>query len=110
VGHTVVTATDPHVPASLSKKLHNKLRRETDFDGVILCDSLNASGLEVYGNADELVALAVEAGNDLLLTTEHKTHYEALLRAVRQGRISEERLDESVKRILKLKIEYGIIS
>lgn len=52
---------------------------------------------------------AVQAGNDLLCCTEFQTQIPAVIDAVKAGTISEERIDESVERILKLKIELGII-
>ena len=54
--------------------------------------------------------LAVEAGNDLLCCTDFQTQIPAVINAVRSGEISEERIDESVRRILDLKLELGIIS
>ena len=74
------------------------------FDGLVITDAL-AMGAVVndYGSADAAV-LAVEAGVDLLLMPrDYETAYNAVLDAVNSGRISEERLDESVMRILMFK-------
>ena len=53
--------------------------------------------------------MAVEAGNDLLISTEFESQYAAILSAVQTGRITEERIDESVRRILRFKKEIGIL-
>ena len=57
-----------------------------------------------------LAVAAVKAGSDLLLTADYETQIPAIVRAVMNGEISRERIDESVLRILKLKIEFGIIT
>ena len=109
MGHSVVQAIDPDAPASLSRKVHNLLRRTYGFDGVIITDALDAQGLSAYGSPEELAVGAVQAGSDLLLTGEYEVQIPALVQAVQRGEIARERIDESVLRILKLKIEYGII-
>ena len=97
--------TSDGLPASLSKELiTDRLRGELGFDGLVITDAL-AMGAVVndYGSADAAV-LAVEAGVDLLLMPrDYETAYNAVLDAVNSGRISEERLDESVMRILMFK-------
>ena len=97
--------TTDGLPASLSKELiTDRLRGELGFDGLVITDAL-AMGAVVndYGSADAAV-LAVEAGVDLLLMPrDYETAYNAVLDAVNSGRISEERLDESVMRILMFK-------
>lgn len=110
MGHSVMTAIDPQNPAALSKAVHRQLRKELDFDGVIITDCLTEDPWELYPEGDALAVAAVEAGNDLLVTDRGAEVFAALLEAVERGRISEKRLEESVLRILKLKIEYGIIS
>jgi len=110
MGHSVVTGTDPDAPASLSRKVHNILRRNFGFDGVIISGDLGAAGLEAYGQPDVLAVAAVQAGSDLLLTSDFETQIPAVIKAVRSGEIAVERIDESVLRILKLKIEFSILT
>ncbi len=104
VGHITVPDLDS-VPASLSRNIiMNELRGLLGFDGVVITDSLEMRAVsEVYGNA-ELAVMAVEAGNDILLTPESLEEAVAgIENAVSEGRISEERINESVKRIVELK-------
>ena len=108
VSHNIVTSLDRKYPASLSKKAHAALRN-LGFDGVAMTDDLNMGAItEGYGQAEAAV-MAVEAGNDMLITADFKTGMVAVLRAVQSGRIKESRLNESVRRILKWKHDLGLI-
>ena len=109
VGHIIVTALDDAVPASLSPCVHCYLRETMGFDGVILTDDLEMEAItDAYGSGEAAV-MAVLAGNDLLCSTDYRTQYQAVLEAVQSGRISMERLDESVLRLLTWKNELGLI-
>ena len=109
MGHTIVQAVDEEKPASLSRSVHNLLRRELGFEGVIISGNLQANGLLVYGTPEELAVLAIQAGSDMLLTDDCAVQIPAVVKAVQQGEISRERIDESVLRILMLKMECGIL-
>ena len=109
VSHTIVTAFDSTLPATLSPAVHDYLRQEMGFGGVIVTDDLVMGAItETYG-AGEAAVLSVLAGNDLLCSTEYQVQYQAVLEAVREGRISTELLNEAVTRILKWKQELGLI-
>ncbi|MBR1403083.1 MAG: hypothetical protein IJ558_02785 [Treponema sp.] len=105
VAHVTCTAVDKTYPASLSKALiTDRLRGELGYQGVILTDALNMGAIEKNYGSGEASVLAFEAGNDILLMPkDFHAAYAALLNAVRSGRISRDRLDESVLRILVLK-------
>jgi beta-N-acetylhexosaminidase len=62
-----------------------------------------------YAGVGEAAVLAVEAGNDLLCSTEFETQIPAVIDAVKTGRISEKRIDESVLRILRMKLKLGVM-
>lgn len=108
--HNVVTAIDKTRPASISAKVHELLRNDMGFDGIIITDDLIMGGVTEYGSHEEIAVAAVLAGNDMLCTGNYKVQYKAVLKAVASGRITEERIDESVKRILLLKLQLGVIS
>lgn len=97
-------------PASLSEYVITQLlRNELGYGGIVITDALNMGAATVY-TADEAAVMAVEAGADMLLMPENlETAYNGLLDAVKSGRISEERIDESVERIMSLKREMGLI-
>lgn len=112
VGHMTMTAIDPDNPASLSETIvTGLLREELGYDGIIITDALNMGAIaNNYTNADAAVK-AVSAGCDMLLCVSNiSSVVNALTDAVSDGTISEERIDESVSRILQAKLRYGIIS
>ena len=92
-------------PASLSYEMVTGLLRERlGYRGLIITDSLQMGAVVNTYGAAEAAVLAFEAGNDLLLLPEdYAAAYDAVLAAVKSGRISQARLDESVARILRSK-------
>ena len=107
--NTVIEALDPHAPASLSPTVHQYLRDEMHFQGVIITDDLIMAAItDAYG-AEEAAILAVLAGNDLLCSSEYPVQYSAVLAAVQSGRIPSDLLDSVVRRVLQWKLDLGII-
>lgn len=109
VSHNIVHSMDDKYPASLSPKVHKILRETLSFDGVVVTDDLYMEGITQYVKKEEAAILAVQAGNDLICCTDFQTQILAVVSAVKDGRISEERINSSVRRILKLKKEMGIL-
>ncbi|MDE6025755.1 MAG: beta-hexosaminidase [Lachnospiraceae bacterium] len=110
VSHNIVDCMDSQWPASLSVYIHNLLRNELAFDGVIITDDLMMGGVSKFVNDSEAPVLALKAGNDMLLSTNYSVHYRAVLDAVSSGDITEERIDESVRRVLRWKYTLGLMS
>ena len=113
VAHILLRQVDPDYPASLSHRVvTGLLREEMGFDGVVCTDDLTMGAVSNTYGMGEAAVLAVEAGCDLLLVCHGADNLtaarDALLEAADSGRLSPERLDESVKRILSLKVEYGL--
>lgn len=110
IGHITVTALD-EVPATISEAvISGLLREELGWDGVVITDSLDMGAMAGYDNG-EVCARFIEAGGDILLgVPDLAAAVSAVEAAVSEGRLTEQRLDESVQRILELKIEHGIIS
>lgn len=108
---TAPNAVQDGLPASLSREMiTEKLRGELRFQRVILTDSLSAQAITDTYSAGQAALLAFQAGADLLLMPEDLPEaYDALLSAVEKGTISQERLDQSVLRILQLKEKYDLI-
>lgn len=110
VGHLIVPDID-ELPASLSYQITTvMLRQEMDFEGLTITDSLAMSSIaDNYGVGDSSV-MAVKAGIDMLLAPDDvETAVSAVCGAVESGDISEERIDESVRRILSLKVKKGLV-
>ena len=103
---TLPNITGDGLPATLSKELiHGRLRQELGYDGLVITDSLSMGAITDHYGAAQAAVLAFEAGNDVLLLPENYVEaFNGLLSAVENGEISEERLDESVLRILRLKL------
>ena len=113
VGHILMRQIDPENPASLSEQVVTSLlRQEMGFDGVVCTDDLTMAAISDSYGMGEAAVLAVEAGCDLLLVCHEADNLtaarDALLEAVNSGRISMDRLDESVYRLLSLKAEWGL--
>lgn len=112
MSHIKVNAFDSKRPASLSEKVHEYLRTEMGFEGVIITDGLGMAGITDFAGGDpgRAAVMAVKAGNDMLcVTTSCKKCFKAIRTAVEKGEISDTQLDNSVRRILLMKIKRGII-
>lgn len=106
----------PHVtgdetPCSLSPAMINELlKTELGFDGIAITDALNMGAVTKRYGAGNAAVMAVEAGADMLLMPgDLNEAHAALVSAVMEGRISEARIDDSVRRILKVKKAIGLI-
>lgn len=107
VNHNIVAAYNETIPASLAPEVHSALR-DLGFEGIIITDDLGMDAISLY--SDDPYADAFLAGNDMLCVSDGAACYDSLSAAYQSGEISEERLDESVLRILTVKIGYGIAS
>lgn len=103
VCHNIVEAFDGEKPASLSAEVHRILREELGFKGVIISDDMGMDAIKLYSGEESPYVLAVLAGNDLVCTSDIPAAYEAILTAVKDGRIPEETVNESCIRILEMK-------
>ncbi|MGO5028995.1 glycoside hydrolase family 3 N-terminal domain-containing protein [Candidatus Agathobaculum pullicola] len=109
VCHNIVSCMDDTLPASLSPAVHKVLREELGFDGVVMTDDLVMQAITDYtGDADAAV-LAVQAGNDMLISSDFVTQYNAVLSAVQNGTISKTAIRDSAVRVLRWKIQLGLI-
>ena len=115
VTHEIVPAIDGTRPSSLSPQLvQGILRDEMHFQGVIMTDSLTMAGITEYYTPGQAAALAVEAGSDMIMgansPTELATMIDGIKQAISEGTISKARIDDSVRRILMMKYQMGLLS
>ena len=106
VGHiSLPQITGDGTPAVLSEAVMNQmLRQELGFQGIIITDALNMGAITENYTTEDAAVQAILAGADMLLMpADFQKAYQAVLNAVNDGRITRERLDESVLRILKVK-------
>lgn len=97
-------------PASLSPKINGILRNDLGFDGIIVTDALSMSGLTVYFTQEDAGVRALLAGADMLLKpADVDACIRGLREAVRAGRVTEKRIEESARRILAAKYDLGLV-
>lgn len=113
--HVVVEAIDPDLPATLSHKvLTGLLRNEMGYDGIIITDAMTMDAIDENWGTREATAMAVQAGADVIMSTgsfeDHVETVSAILDGVRTGDFSEKRVDASVRRVLRAKCEYGLLT
>ncbi|MER6503667.1 glycoside hydrolase family 3 N-terminal domain-containing protein, partial [Streptomyces sp. NPDC001455] len=109
--HIVVPALDPSEdPATLSRPiLTGVLREELGYDGVVVTDALDMEGVRTKYGDERVPVLALKAGVDQLLNPPNlAVAWNAVLAAVKSGELSEDRIDESILRILRLKTKLGL--
>ena len=111
--HITVPSLDPSgEPATLSKPIITGiLRDELHYDGVVVTDSLQMEGVRLLHSDAEIPVLALEAGVDqMLMPPDLGVAVNGVLDAVKSGRLTEARIDQSVRRILALKQKRGIVA
>ena len=109
VCHNIVKCMDADHPASLSPKVHQILRQDLGFTGVIMTDDLFMDAIKEYTGKDQAAVQAVLAGNDLICSTDFEVQIPAVIRAAQDGAIGLPAIDESVMRILLWKLKLSII-
>jgi beta-glucosidase-like glycosyl hydrolase len=106
---TEVATENATVPGTLSPVVGNLLRRDLGFEGIIVTDALDMSGLTLYFKQDEAAVRAVLAGADMLLKpSDADAAVRGLREAVKTGRVTESRIEESARRILAAKYDLGL--
>ena len=109
VSHAMYPQIDSDYPASLSKAIITDwLRKDMGYNGVVVTDDMDMGALAKHYTFGDMAVQSILAGSDILLVCHEYEHmqeaYNGLMKAVKDGRISKERLDESVKRILLMKM------
>ena len=109
VSHAMYPQIDADHPSSLSKAIITDwLRKDMGYNGVVITDDMDMGALAKHYTFGDMAVQSILAGSDILLVCHEYEHmqeaYNGLMKAVKDGRISKERLDESVKRILLMKI------
>ena len=109
VSHNIVKCMDKNFPASLSEKVHDILRDDLNFTGIILTDDLAMDAVKSYVENGEAAVQAVLAGNDMIISSNFVTQRNEVLKAIKDGKIPETMINTAVRRILACKLAYGII-
>jgi beta-N-acetylhexosaminidase len=98
------------MPATMSPVIGNILRKDLKFSGLIVTDALSMSGLTIYFTQEEAAVRALEADADMLLKpADVDAAFRGVRAAVKSGRITEQRVEESARRILAAKYDLGLV-
>jgi len=106
VSHNIVLCKDQKYPASISKVWHDILRNNLNYSGLILTDDLSMEAIKKYSGGMSPAILGVNAGNDIILTSQFYEHLNATIEAVNNNTIPMEVIDRACKRIIAWKIKY----
>ena len=103
VSHNIMENVDNQYPSSLSQKVISILRDKLNFTGIIMTDDLAMDAVKSYVEDNKAATLAVNAGNDMIITSDFIKMYDEVLQSVKDGMIKEEILNKAVIRIMAWK-------
>jgi len=106
VSHNITTSID-NKPSSLSRNIHNILRNELNFNGIIITDDLSMSAIKEY-NTETPYIDALQAGNNLLIVSDYLSAYEEIYNAIVEDKISEELIDRLILKNIQFKINLNL--
>ncbi len=105
-----ITVEKSTMPATMSPVMGNILKKDLKFSGMIVTDALSMSGLTIYFTQEEAAVRALEAGADMLLKpADIDAMFRGVHNAVKSGRITEQRVEESARKILAAKYDLGLV-
>ena len=110
VSHNIVKSMDENKPASLSENVHKILREDLNFSGIVMTDDLAMDAVKSYVENGEAAVQAVLAGNDMIISSDFASQKQEILKAIKEKKINEDIINKAVRRILSMKIAYGIIN
>ena len=108
VSHNIIKCMDSEYPATLSKKVISELREKLNFTGVVITDDLSMSAVNSYVENGSAAVLAVNAGEDLIITSDFVKMYNSVYEAVKNKKIDMETIDKAVRRNIAWKIAYDM--
>ena len=106
VSHNVVNSIDPDNPASLSSDIHNLLRNELNFTGIIMTDDLDMGAIT---STDDATVKAILAGNDLIITTDYEKSIKEIKEAIENKIMDESLIDKLAFRVIAWKYYKGLL-
>ena len=106
ISHNIYHSIDEEYPASISAKVHELLRKECNFSGIATTDSLSMGAIEKYAVHASAGALAIKAGNDIILTSNLEKHINQVIKAVEDKEIDEETIHIHARRVIAWKLKY----
>lgn len=108
VSHNIVNSMDDKYPSSLSEKVINELRNTLNFTGIIMTDDLAMDAVKAYVEDGNAATLAINAGNDMIITSDFMSMKNEILKSLEEGRLEEEKVTKAVERIIAWKYYSGL--
>ena len=108
VSHNIINSIDSEYPASLSVKVIYELRNNLEFSGIIMTDDLAMDAVKSYVQDGNAATLAINSGNDMIITSDFDTMYNEVLNSYKEGIIKEETINKAVLRIIAWKYESNL--
>ena len=108
VSHNIIEAIDDKYPASLSPKIHKELRKKLNFSGIIITDDLAMDAVNQYTSDNSAASLAVNASNDLIITSDFINMYNEVYENIKNKKIDIEKVNKAVRRITAWKMFYKL--
>lgn len=108
VSHNLINSIDSEYPASLSGKVIYELRNNLDFTGIIMTDDLAMDAVKEYVDDGKAATLAIQSGNDMIITSDYETMYNEVLNSYKEGKIKEEVISKAALRIIAWKYQSNL--
>lgn len=108
VSHNIINSIDSEYPASLSGKVIYELRNNLHFSGIIITDDLAMEAVKSYVDDGNAATLAIQSGNDLIITSDFEKMYKEVLNSYNEGIIDDETINKAVLRIIAWKYESNL--
>lgn len=108
VSHNIIKALDENYPGSLSKNVVGELRNTLGFTGIIMTDDLAMDAVKSYVSEGKAATMAINAGNDMIITSDFLTMYNEVLSSIENGEIKESTIDKAVLRIIAWKYSSNL--
>ena len=109
ISHNIVTCLDENTPSSLSSKVIGELRNKLGFTGIIMTDDLAMDAVKEYVDNGKAATMAINAGNDMIITSDFMSMKNELINSVKSKEISEDTINEAVKRVIAWKYYSGLL-
>lgn len=106
VSHNIVTSIDGNNPASLSPSIHNLLRNELNFTGIIISDDI---GMKAVNSFNDTAVKAILAGNDMIISTNYEVDIKDIKNAISNGTLTEDMLNKLAMRVIAWKYYKGLL-
>ena len=109
ISHNIVTCLDENTPSSLSSKVIGELRNKLGFTGIIMTDDLAMDAVKEYVDNGKAATMAINAGNDMIITSDFMSMKNELINSVKSKEISEDTINKAVTRVIAWKYYSGLL-